>query len=203
MGSMRVKVMADLAGTTTRTVRYYHRLGLLPIPPLVAGRRDYGFEHLARLLRIRWLAESGIPLAKIAQMLPNEPAQGRSAIEADLLATRAQIDARIEVLHHQRARIDELVARVHSGEALSPLPVVLERFYDRIEDLVEDPATLSIVHTGRCMVLALATSGLIPASLGPFIEGLSDEDHRTVVRMFTTFATLDRSHYPGDRKSVV
>ena len=66
--------MADLAGTTTRTVRYYHRLGLLPVPPLVAGRRDYGIEHLARLLRIRWLAESGIPLAKIAQMLPDEPA---------------------------------------------------------------------------------------------------------------------------------
>ena len=197
MDSMRVKEMADLAGTTTRTVRYYHRVGLLPVPPVVAGRRDYGFEHLARLLRIRWLAESGIPLAKIAQMLPDEPAQGRSAIEADLLATRAQIDARIKVLHHQRARIDELVARVHSGEALSPLPVVLERFYDRIEDLVEDPATLPIVHTGRCMILALATSGLIPASLGPFIEGLSDEDHRTVASMLTTFAKLDRNRYPG------
>lgn len=197
MDSMRVKEMADLAGTTTRTVRYYHRVGLLPVPPVVAGRRDYGFEHLARLLRIRWLAESGIPLAKIAQMLPDEPAQGRSAIEADLLATRAQIDARIKVLHHQRARIDELVARVHSGEALSPLPVVLERFYDRIEDLIEDPATLPIVHTGRCMILALATSGLIPASLGPFIEGLSDEDHRTVASMLTTFAKLDRNRYPG------
>ena len=168
--------MADLAGTTTRTVRYYHRLGLLPVPPLVAGHRDYGVEHLARLLRIRWLAESGIPLAKIAQMLPEEPAQGRSAIEADLLATRAQIDARIEVLHHQRARIDELVARVRSGEALSPLP---------------------IVHTDRRMVLALAISGLIPASLGPFIEGLSDEDRRAVVRMLTAFAKLDRSRYPG------
>ena len=197
MDSMRVKEMADLAGTTTRTVRYYHRVGLLPVPPVVAGRRDYGFEHLARLLRIRWLAESGIPLAKIAQMLPDEPAQGRSAIEADLLATRAQIDARIKVLHHQRARIDELIARVHSGEALSPLPVVLERFYDRIEDLIEDPATLPIVHTGRCMILALATSGLIPASLGPFIEGLSDEDHRAVASMLTTFAKLDRNRYPG------
>ena len=197
MVPMRVKVMADLAGTTTRTVRYYHRLGLLPVPPLVAGRRDYGIEHLARLLRIRWLAESGIPLAKIAQMLPEEPAQGRSAIEADLLATRAQIDARIEVLHHQRARIDELVARVRSGEALSPLPIVLERFYDHLEDLVEDPATLPIIHTDRRMVLALAISGLIPASLGPFIEGLSDEDRRAVVRMLTTFATLDRSRYPG------
>ena len=196
MVPMRVKVMADLAGTTTRTVRYYHRVGLLPVPPLVAGHRDYGIEHLARLLRIRWLAESGIPLAKIAQMLPDEPSQGRSAIEADLLATRAQIDARIEVLHHQRACIDGLVARVRSGEALSPLPVVLERFYDRIEGLVEDPATLPIIHTDRRMVLALAISGLIPASLGPFIEGLSDEDHRAVASMFTVFATLDRNRYP-------
>ena len=123
--------------------------------------------------------------------------QGGSAIEADLLATRAQIDARIEVLHHQRTRIDELVARVRSGEALSPLPIVLERFYDHLEDLVEDPATLPIIHTDRRMVLALAISGLIPASLGPFIEGLSDEDRRAVVRMLTTFATLDRSRYPG------
>ena len=197
MVPMRVKVMADLAGTTTRTVRYYHRLGLLPVPPVVAGRRDYGIEHLARLLRIRWLAESGIPLAKSAPILPDEPAQGRSAIEADLLATRAQIEARIEVLHHQRSRIDELVARVRSGEALSPLPIVLERFYDHIEGLVEDPATLSIIHTDRRMVLALAISGLIPASLGPYIEGLSDQDHRAVARMITAFARLDRSRYPG------
>ena len=196
MVPMRVKVMADLAGTTTRTVRYYHRVGLLPVPPLVAGLRDYGIEHLARLLRIRWLAESGIPLAKIAQMLPDEPAQGRSAIEADLLATRAQIDARIEVLHHQRARIDELVARVRSGEVLSPLPIVLERFYDHLESLVEDPATLPMIHTDRRMVLALALSGLIPASLGPFIEGLSDEDHQAVASMFTVFAKLDRNRYP-------
>ena len=188
--------MADLAATTTRTVRYYHRVGLLPVPPLVAGLRDYGIEHLARLLRIRWLAESGIPLAKIAQMLPEEPAQGRSAIEADLLATRAQIDARIEVLHHQRARIDELVARVRSGEVLSPLPIVLERFYDHLESLVEDPATLPMIHTDRRMVLALALSGLIPASLGPFIEGLSDEDHQAVASMFTVFAKLDRNRYP-------
>lgn len=197
MGPMRVKELADLAGTTTRTVRYYHRLGLLAVPPIVRGLRDYGIEHLARLLRIRWLAESGVPLAKIAQMLPEKPTQGRASIEADLLATRAQIEDRIEVLHQQRTRIDELVARVRSGEALSPLPTVLERFYDRLESLVEDPATLPMIHTDRRMVLALAISGLIPASLGPFIDGLSDEDHRAVVRMFTTFAKLDRSRYPG------
>ncbi|WP_299058663.1 MerR family transcriptional regulator [uncultured Actinomyces sp.] len=194
---MRVKELADLAGTTTRTVRYYHRLGLLAVPPIVRGLRDYGIEHLARLLRIRWLAESGVPLAKIAQMLPEHPTGGSTDIEADLLATRAQIDARIEVLKDQRSRIDQLVARVRSGEVFSPLPVVLERFYDRIEVLVEDPATLPIVHTDRRMVLVLAISGLIPASLGPFIDGLSDEDHRAVASMLTVFAKLDRNRYPN------
>ena len=194
---MRVKELADLAGTTTRTVRYYHRLGLLAVPPIVRGLRDYGIEHLARLLRIRWLAESGIPLAKISQMIPERPDQGIDAIEADLLATQAQIEARMAVLRDQCERIDQLVARVRSGEVFSPLPVVLERFYDRIEVLVKDPATLPIVHTDRRMVLVLAISGLIPASLGPFIEGLSDEDHRAVASMLTVFAKLDRNRYPN------
>lgn len=197
MGPMRVKELADLAGTTTRTVRYYHRLGLLAVPPIVRGLRDYGIEHLARLLRIRWLTESGIPLAKISQMIPERPDQGIDAIEADLLATQAQIEARMAVLRDQCERIDQLVARVRSGEVFSPLPVVLERFYDRIEVLVEDPATLPIVHTDRRMVLVLAISGLIPASLGPFIDGLSDEDHRAVASMLTVFAKLDRNRYPN------
>ena len=208
MGSMRVKEMADLAGTTTRTVRYYHRVGLLPVPPVVAGHRDYGIEHLARLLRIRWLAESGIPLGKIPQILPERPDQPIDAIEADLLATRAQIEARMAVLRDQCERIDRLVARVRSGEVLSPLPVVLEHFYNRIEVLIEDPATLSIVHTDRRIILTLALSGLIPSSLGPLIDGLSDEDHRAVASMLTTFAKLDRNRYPDayddeERKRVI
>lgn len=153
--------MADLAGTTTRTVRYYHRVGLLPVPPVVAGHRDYGIEHLARLLRIRWLAESGIPLGKIPQILPEQPDHPIDAIEADLLATRAQIEARMAVLRDHCERIDRLVARVRSGEVLSPLPVVLEHFYNRIEVLIEDPATLSIVHTDRRIILTLALSGQI------------------------------------------
>ena len=200
--------MADLAGTTTRTVRYYHRVGLLPVPPVVAGHRDYGIEHLARLLRIRWLAESGIPLGKIPQILPERPDHPIDAIEADLLATRAQIEARMAVLRDQCERIDRLVARVRSGEVLSPLPVVLEHFYNRIEVLIEDPATLSIVHTDRRIILTLALSGLIPSSLGPLIDGLSDEDHRAVASMLTTFAKLDRNRYPDayddeERKRVI
>ena len=34
---MNVKELARIAGTTPRAVRYYHHLGLLEIPPTVAG----------------------------------------------------------------------------------------------------------------------------------------------------------------------
>ena len=112
------------------------------------------------------------------------------------------------VLRDQCERIDRLVARVRSGEVLSPLPVVLEHFYNRIEVLIEDPATLSIVHTDRRIILTLALSGLIPSSLGPLIDELSDEDHRAVASMLTTFAKLDRNRYPDayddeERKRVI
>ena len=46
---LKVSEIAYLADTTVRTVRWYHRIGLLPIPE---GRpRDYGFDHLARLVQ--------------------------------------------------------------------------------------------------------------------------------------------------------
>ena len=65
MGGVKVSEIAYLAGTTVRTVRWYHCIGLLPIPE---GRpRDYGFDHLARLVHIRWLAQSGMSLKSVCQ----------------------------------------------------------------------------------------------------------------------------------------
>ena len=69
---MHVKELARIAGTTPRAVRYYHHLGLLEIPPTVRGRREYGVEHVARLLRIRWLADGGLSLTQVAEMLASD-----------------------------------------------------------------------------------------------------------------------------------
>ena len=76
---MRVTQIADLAGTTPRAVRHYHRLGLLEVPPTVRGRREYGVEHLARLLRIRWLADCGLSLRQVAEILASDPAPAETA----------------------------------------------------------------------------------------------------------------------------
>ncbi|WP_413228365.1 MerR family transcriptional regulator [Actinomyces trachealis] len=66
---MRVAELAALTGTT---VRYYHHLGLLPVPAQRAGWRDYDLSHVARLSRIRRLASRLRPSAVclMAQPLP-------------------------------------------------------------------------------------------------------------------------------------
>ena len=142
---MRVKEMADLAGTTTRTVRYYHRLGLLPVPPTRGAQRSYDIEHLARLLRIRWLVRSGVPLKRVASLLDKDtgsggrPGEGEGAAAladsalTDLRATRTEIDARIAELEHQRRRIDLLIAKAASGKPLSPLPRTVTDYYGDLE----------------------------------------------------------------------
>jgi len=95
---MNVKELARIAGTTPRAVRYYHHLGLLEIPPTVRGRREYGVEHVARLLRIRWLADGGLSLTQVAEMLASDTIgtdqdSRREAVLRDLRATRGTIEA--------------------------------------------------------------------------------------------------------------
>ncbi|MEV8375534.1 MerR family transcriptional regulator [Kribbella sp. NPDC056861] len=61
--------LAELAGTTVKTVRHYHKLGLLEEPERgTNGYKHYGVAHLTSLLRIRRLTELGVPLAQIAEM---------------------------------------------------------------------------------------------------------------------------------------
>jgi DNA-binding transcriptional MerR regulator len=62
--------LADYAGVTVKTVRNYHERGLLEEPPRDAsGYRRYGVEHAIRLVKIRTLAEAGVPLARMNELL--------------------------------------------------------------------------------------------------------------------------------------
>ena len=61
--------LADLAGTTVKAVRHYHTVGLLEEPDRAAnGYKQYGVRHLVRVLRIKRLADLGLPLAQIADL---------------------------------------------------------------------------------------------------------------------------------------
>ena len=193
---MHVKELARIAGTTPRAVRYYHHLGLLEIPPTVRGRREYGVEHVARLLRIRWLADGGLSLTQVAEMLASDTIgtdqdSRREAVLRDLRATRGTIEAQQRSLAEQASRVDELIARVERGEGLSPAPSALTRFYDDIEARIARlGGSVRVLGAERQMMVVLASLGMVPDSVVPFIEALDDDDRELSAQQIMDFTRL-------------
>ena len=70
----RLPELADAAGVTPRTVRYYIAQGLLPSPGRLGAGTRYGREHLDRLHLIRRLQDQGLSLAEIRDRLHPSPA---------------------------------------------------------------------------------------------------------------------------------
>jgi len=67
--------LADLAGVSRRTVRYYVQEGLLPAPFGLGRGNHYGQEHLDQLLRVKALQEAGRSLVEIRRAIePGAPA---------------------------------------------------------------------------------------------------------------------------------
>jgi DNA-binding transcriptional MerR regulator len=67
--SFDVSELADLAGVTTRTIHYYIQQGLLPAAARTGPGPKYHSGHLARLMLIKRLQRSHLPLAAIARRL--------------------------------------------------------------------------------------------------------------------------------------
>lgn len=187
---MRVKELADVADTTVRTVRYYHQVGLLPAPPSLAGVREYDLYHLTRLLRIRWLAESGLSLAAIADLLTDPGAPPAESAAAELRDALASVDARIARLQLQRGQLVQLLESATMGRRLTPLSQRLAELYDRVASLMPSQGARRAVEAERSMMVLLAVHGLLPASLDALVAELDDEDDADTVRLFDGFAEL-------------
>jgi len=103
--SWSTRELADLAGTTVKAVRHYHQVGLLPEPErAVNGYKQYDVHHLVRLLRVKRLADLGVPLATIAALDDgtDQPADVLHALDLELAGT-------IERLTHVRSQIAEIL----------------------------------------------------------------------------------------------
>jgi DNA-binding transcriptional MerR regulator len=64
-----IRELADIAGTTVRTIHYYIAEGLLPPPQGIKRNASYGRAHLARLRLIGALRDEGLALSSIRQRL--------------------------------------------------------------------------------------------------------------------------------------
>lgn len=65
---MQISEAARRAGTTASAIRYWERLGLLPVPPRQHGSRCYGPADLQRLAVLTFARENGFTLAQIRQL---------------------------------------------------------------------------------------------------------------------------------------
>jgi len=77
--------LAASAGVTVRAVRHYHQIGLLPEPDRDAsGYRRYGATAVVSLIKIRTLANAGVPLSHIGQMLEADAPAFAAAVQNGL-----------------------------------------------------------------------------------------------------------------------
>ncbi|MFI1990484.1 MerR family transcriptional regulator [Actinoplanes sp. NPDC020271] len=94
---------AVFVGVTVKTVRHYHKLGLVEEPERDhSGYRRYGSAALLRLVQVRTLAEAGVPLAEIAPMLDADATRFTAAladVERQLTSRIEKLTARRDMLH--------------------------------------------------------------------------------------------------------
>ena len=109
-----IQEIAKIAGTTSRTLRHYGEIGLLP--PSTIGRngyRHYDRDALVRLQRILLLRDLGLGLPQIGDVLDREATQ-EHALTAHLAWLRQEQDR----LTRQIASVELTIEALRGGERL-------------------------------------------------------------------------------------
>lgn len=114
---LQIGETARLVGVSTKTIRYYHEIGLLAEPERTeSGYRLYNAQHLLRLQRIRRLRSLGLSLDRIRAILSDSSQDAESTLRAALSSVVEDISAQILELEERRTLLQTLL----SGDSLEP-----------------------------------------------------------------------------------
>ncbi|MFW3172676.1 MerR family transcriptional regulator [Geodermatophilus sp. CPCC 206100] len=171
--------LARYVGVSTKTVRVYHDKGLLPEPERDAsGYRRYTAQDAVELIKVRTLAEAGVPLARIREL--------RAAPEEAFRRSLGRIDedlaARIRGLRRTRRRLRELAEG--PGRLV---PAEIEGHLRRLDELAFSRRWIAM--EGDLWILVFATRpDLAPALLEDEAQALTDPD------LLQLYLDHDRAH---------
>ena len=164
---LTISQLAAYAGVTVRAVRHYHKIGLLPEPERDrSGYRTYGAAAVVRLIRIHTLADSGVPLARVQELLDAGP----EAFAAGVQDIDKKLRADIRRLQGTRKRL----ARLAAGEQLA-LPQCVVDYLDRVRGLGVEEWYIEMERDAWIMVAAQVPH-LIDAVIAKKHEQLDDPD---------------------------
>jgi DNA-binding transcriptional MerR regulator len=143
---LTISQVAAFAAVTVKTVRHYHRLGLVDEPRRDrSGYRRYGASELLRLAQVRALAEAGVPLAEIGVLIDADPQR----FAAKVTDVKQRLTDRIQKLVAQRDMLDRLA----TGNRLL-LPDRACAILDRAAELGFPAEQLAM--SGEALILAKA-----------------------------------------------
>lgn len=125
---LKIGAFARAAGVGVETVRYYQRLGLLPVPVRDGGIRRYGADELKRLRFIRSAQRAGFTLEEARELLTLDAHDDRSRAQALARDRIAALDAKIAQLQDARRALARLAADCASGKGgACPIIATFER----------------------------------------------------------------------------
>jgi DNA-binding transcriptional MerR regulator len=116
-GTVSIGQLARAAGITSRTIRYYEELGILPEPRRsTGGTRRYPREYRDYLQTALELKDLGLRLEEIKPLV--RLALGRPITASQRQSATVLLDARIGELNHQVATL----LRLRDAAAVAALP---------------------------------------------------------------------------------
>ncbi|AQU70785.1 MerR family transcriptional regulator [Streptomyces niveus] len=119
---MRIGELAERAGTSTRTLRYYESRGLLPARRAGNGYRTYDEDDLRLIQQIRTLKDFGFDLEEtrpfVECLRAGHPAGDSCPASLDVYRGKlAELDELIGRLGSIRAQVGEQLAQAEAAQA--------------------------------------------------------------------------------------
>jgi DNA-binding transcriptional MerR regulator len=170
--------LAAYAGVTARTVRHYHQIGLLPEPERDdSGYRRYSARAAVSLIKIRTLANAGVPLSQIGQMLEADGASFAAAVQ--------KIDSDLRAEIHRLETSRKQIAQLAAGDSLA-LPPEVTAYLDRLREIRVSQRVLDGERDGWILVAA-RWPDYIQAVMASKIEQL---ENPLIVRLYRLLSEL-------------
>jgi Cu(I)-responsive transcriptional regulator len=115
---MNIGELARATDMKTETIRYYERIGLLPIPPRTKGNyRDYSAAHVSRLSFTRRARALGFSIQQIRELLDlsDQKKQCCEAVDAIAREHLADVKRKLADLSALRRELDALIGQCRHG----------------------------------------------------------------------------------------
>lgn len=175
---LTISQLAAYAEVTVRAVRHYHAKGLLPEPERDhSGYRRYGAAAVVDLIRIRTLADAGVPLSRVQELLSADEERFAAAVE--------EIDRRLRAEIRERQRHRERITQLAAGDSLA-LPPEAVAYLDRLRAVGVPEVVVSAERDAWILVAAQ-----LPEQMPYYMETKTkDLEDPRVVELYSEMAEV-------------